>query len=575
MGMNKTLWPVVLLVLVLNCGCAGPEEYLIKADNAAYSIIAQKMVETGEGSAAEGEFEISGAGSVKEQLRQRLLRQQRLPSLENPTFVASAVDYSQPLELSLLKALQVAAYNNRDYQLNKEKVFRQALALDLQREVFASSFNGLLSTMWSTKKSGSERIGGLHYGANGSWKHKFKSGVAFAASIGFDLVQLLTANRVSARGIIADASISVPLMRGAGEQIATEPLQQAELNVVYALWDFERYRRSFAVQIASEYLLVLEWMNRVVTAHDNYQRLVASRQRAERLADAGRLPQVQVGQALQDELRARSSWVSAQQDSADRLDRFKIMLGLPTDSVVTLNLNQLEENSQITLPDDGEFEKQVPESLVTTALLERRDLRVARGRVVDSRRAVLVAEDQLRADISLLGSGKAGSSRSLASVDSNNTGLDLDHGLYSALLTVDLPIERTAERNALRSCWLDWGERKRSLQELEDSIKYQIRSAWRGWREAYELIKIQTQALKVARRRVASTDLFLRAGRIQMRDLLEAQDALVSARNALVAAQVQYRIRVLELKRDIGTLDIDPAGGWLKDVIAYDDVAQK
>lgn len=66
--------------------------------------------------------------------------------------------------------------------------------------------------------------------------------------------------------------------------------------------------------------------------------------------------------------------------------------------------------------------------------------------------------------------------------------------------------------------------------------------------------------MKVAKRRVASTGLFLKAGRIQMRDLLEAQDALVAADNALVAAQVEYLIAALRLKRDTGELDLDYSG---------------
>jgi len=45
-----------------------------------------------------------------------------------------------------------------------------------------------------------------------------------------------------------------------------------------------------------------------------------------------------------------------------------------------------------------------------------------------------------------------------------------------------------------------------------------------------------------------------------MRDLLEAQDALVAADNALVAAQVEYLIAALRLKRDTGELDLDYSG---------------
>jgi outer membrane protein TolC len=186
--------------------------------------------------------------------------------------------------------------------------------------------------------------------------------------------------------------------------------------------------------------------------------------------------------------------------------------------------------------------------------------------VVDEERAIRVAEDNLRAEMTLFASGHDGSSRSLASAGSQDASLDPDEGRYSALLNLDLPFERTAERNALRRAWLDYDAQRRSVEVLEDNVKLQIRNAWRQLKEAQETIDIQTMALHVARRRVESTNLFLRAGRIQIRDLLEAEDALVSAHNALVQAQVQYRISALELQRDLGTLTIDDQGAWLEDM---------
>lgn len=47
-----------------------------------------------------------------------------------------------------------------------------------------------------------------------------------------------------------------------------------------------------------------------------------------------------------------------------------------------------------------------------------------------------------------------------------------------------------------------------------------------------------------------------------MRDLLEAQDALLAAQNSLTAAAVSYRLAELELQRDLGILNIDECGLW-------------
>jgi outer membrane protein TolC len=546
---------LIVLIISLSVGllsCLRPDSAVKQADEVAYDIVAQKQAEL----QIDYPFTLQRA---EDRLRQRLL-----PNVTTPVAPLSVGHPENVVSLTLTEALQVAAHNSRTFQENKESVYRAALALDLERDAFRGTWSSVLSSEWLTDKSTGQRVSGLQYGADLGVSRLFKSGAEFALSVGLDLVQLLTANRVSARGIVADASISIPLLRGAGREIVTEPLQQAERDVVYALWDFERFRRTFAVDVASEYLRVLERMNRVDTAYDNYQRLVASRQRARRLADAGRITEIEVDQALQNELTARSNWVSAQQTSAQQLDRFKILLGLPPDSLIELDRSVLTDLASQQQIDLGEAEMLA--GLTRVALQQRRDLRVAQGRVVDEERAIRVAEDNLRAEMTLFASGHDGSSRSLASAGSQDASLDPDEGRYSALLNLDLPFERTAERNALRRAWLDYDAQRRSVEVLEDNVKLQIRNAWRQLKEAQETIDIQTMALHVARRRVESTNLFLRAGRIQIRDLLEAEDALVSAHNALVQAQVQYRISALELQRDLGTLTIDDQGAWLEDM---------
>jgi len=70
--------------------------------------------------------------------------------------------------------------------------------------------------------------------------------------------------------------------------------------------------------------------------------------------------------------------------------------------------------------------------------------------------------------------------------------------------------------------------------------------------------------VRVAERRVDSTRLFFEAeGRdTEIRDVLEAQEDLISARNALTTAIVQYRISELSLQRDLGVLEVNEQGLW-------------
>ena len=100
------------------------------------------------------------------------------------------------------------------------------------------------------------------------------------------------------------------------------------------------------------------------------------------------------------------------------------------------------------------------------------------------------------------------------------------------------------------------------MQALEDQIKLAVRDRLSELLEARESITIQSEAVNVAQRRGDSTNLFLEAGRAEIRDVLEAQDALISAQNALTGAVIDYRLAELALQRDTGVLEVDQKGLW-------------
>jgi outer membrane protein TolC len=192
---------------------------------------------------------------------------------------------------------------------------------------------------------------------------------------------------------------------------------------------------------------------------------------------------------------------------------------------------------------------------IKLALDNRLDLQVAVGEVYDAQRQVVVRADALRAGLTLGGSVGIDD-------DDDDGSLSFDGARYAALLSVDLPIERTAERNAYRNSWINLERATRGVQSLEDQIKLSIRNQLRTLLESRESLKIQAQSVVVAEKRVRSSTLFLEAGRIQIRDLLEAQDDLLAAQNSLTAAVVSYRIAELQLQRDLGLLKVNEKGLW-------------
>lgn len=618
-GSMRIYVPGVCLAMVLTAltslaGCRTPAQHRTQADEAASAIIRQEQVN------ALGHTQNFGIERPSDILRRRLLADQNLPysssaslgtdqlapidhwpepnypdATESPFAAAVLVDDARPVKMSLMQALQVGAQNSFEYQSLKEDIFQAALDLDLERNEFRNIFVGQVSSLISTDTTGDRTVSGVENSASLGVSRTLQNGAALDTALAVDLANLLTMGGASSLGITGDASVAIPLLRGSGTHIVTEPLTQAQRNVLYAIYGFERFKQIFAVDIAREYLGVLRQLDSVRNAESNYRSLIESARRSRWLADAGRLSEVQVDQAVQNELRARQSWIRATESYKSTLDSFKNLVGLPTDARIELDRAELEQlvapasgmindiveqeqaepnstptaaGAPVELPpptteDAGPFEMNEPEA-VRLALENRYDLRVAQGGVYDAQRAVVVAADALRAELTLFGAAALGEGRSIGSATSDDAQLRFDKGVYSALFTLDLPLERTAERNAYRNSYISLERAVRNVQILEDRIKLGIRQRLRDLLESRESLKIQAKSVLLAEKRVKSTELFLQAGRgnIQIRDLLDAQNDLLSAQNALTLAAVNYRIAELQLQSDMGLLKVDEKGVW-------------
>ncbi len=516
--------------------------------------------------------------------------------IQPATFSQPVIASTEPLKIDLTDAMKVAAQNSRDYQSQKERVFGAALDLDLQREEFRVGFFNGIDARYEYDRSESDSADGtvtenFALGVSPSISKTFLSGAQLSAQLGWDLAMLLSPGNLSSKSLFGDASITIPLLRGAGKHIVAESLTQAQRNMVYSIYEFERFKRSFAVSIADDYLSVLQRLDEVQNAAQNYRSLITSARRAQINLRTGEISPVEVDQAYQEELSARNRWVSSRQEYTNAMDRFKFRLGLPVDALIEFDRSDFERlarssdqiiagattlqrsddvppaDAEVTLVEPsydtaGRMEID-PTRAIELAFDNRLDLRTAQGRVVDSQRQVVVAADALRPELTLFGGVSTGEGRGLGSAEKPDAQvLDLSRGLYTSLLTIDLPTERTREAIAFRRSYIGLERAVRELQELEDQIKLDVRIQLRTLLDARESLRIQALSVNLAEQRVQSTELFMKAGRIEIRDLLEAQEDLLSAQNALTSARVNYRITELEMQRDLGVLLVSNNGVW-------------
>ena len=490
------------------------------------------------------------------------------------------------LTIGLKDAVQIAARGSRDYQGRKESLFTAALGLDLENQKFRTTFTGMMNASVDSSESEGERETRYGEANKVGASRTFADGTQLSSAIAVDLAGMLSGEKTSSWGLLADASISIPLMRGSGRLVNMESLTQAQRNLVYTVREFEQYKREFMVGIASAYLNVLLTKRMLVNEEENYKRVIISTRRSRRMADANRMSPSDFDQSRQSELSARNSWISAFESYDASLEAFKGQLGLPPDARIDLADQDLEElqayvekfaKTELGEYDAGEAAaplalerpKSVDEAgalkdqvdrAIALAVENRLDFRSNIDRIEDAQRQVLIAEDALRAEVTLGGRASAGEGAKAGSDE--NGEFNLGEAVFGSTLSIDLPFERTAERNAYRGSLIQLEGAVRAYQAAEDALKESVRAAIRSLRETREQLKIQYLAVSLAERRVRNNDLLLQAGRAEMRDVLEAQAALLSAQNALFSAIRSYRVKELELQKELGLLEVTIDGVW-------------
>ena len=604
---------IALLPILAVCACRSAQDYRKEADaveRVYLSAVQQKAI---------GRTEEISIETAADTLRRRLMLDQNLlandpasfgirdlptnrywnaserllPGGEDPS-IAIWRGGTNMLEIGLVDAVRIAAFNSFEYKSKKESLYQTALAMDLADDEFRTIFAGTLSSNMEIYRDENELRAIEDHAVTHdertklSFNRKFRNGARLTGSIMANLAGMLTGDQRTAWGSSADLSISVPLLRGAGTLVNTEALTQAERSFIYAVRDFEQYKRTFICQIESSYLALVLAKRQRQNQDEAFRRVLRSTLRSYRMAQASRMSQSQFEQAHQSELSSKANWIAACQSYESTKDAFKMTLGLPPDARVEPRENDLVElekyvsrYAQLELEpyrDDGENSKLVPPDSVDGGDLKRRtdvalaiafsnrlDFISCRDRLEDAQRHLLIAEDALRAEVTL-GAAATGFADTVGP-KSRREGIE--HGEFhpkdwrlTPVLTVDLPIERRKERNDYRNALIAVEAAVRAYQAEEDALKNTVRGDMRSMNRTKDDLQIQFVAMNLAERRVRNQEILLQAGRADMTVMLEAQDSLVSAKNSLYGAMISYKNQELALQRDLGLLDVSVGGTW-------------
>lgn len=460
-----------------------------------------------------------------------------------PRFVGPPAPGPKPLALDLFGCIEYAVGHSRSYRDQMDSLYLTALDVTLQRHLFAPRPFATSSLTYNGSQIGYQSA--LTATQSVGVRQQLPYGGEIVAQGLATFVDALDRNVEGGENASVVISGSIPLLRGAG-MVNLEPLINSERQVVYQVRSFETFRRNFVISIASQYFGLLAQQQGVQNRRVSLQDLESLTERATWLFRFGRLIYLEVQRSLQSQLSAEASLLNAEAGYQASVDNFKLLIGMPTDQPLEI----VPVLMDVKAPHASENEA------LELALLYRLDYKTAQDQVDDALRGVENAKNGLLPDLTLTASGNLTNP-----ADSAARELNANNSNYSAGVTLDLPIDRVAERNTYRRSLIGLERARRNLSGVKDQITSDVRDDLRNIPVAETQLRIQARGIELAQRRLDYANTLLQQGQINTRDLVEAQTDLLSAQDAFEQSRSQLQIRILEYLRDTGTLRVDPDAG--------------
>ena len=319
------------------------------------------------------------------------------------------------------------------------------------------------------------------------------------------------------------------------------------------LRDFTRFRKEFAVQVASQYYVVLLARE---TANNNYAGLLAnnlSLEREQAFQAEGLTTLLEVGRLEQSALQADLRWARAITSYKRGLDNFKILIGLNAEDNIVL-----DENEMVLIAETGMDSPDVDlEQAIAMAVQTRLDLYTQLDQVQDAARRIELAADELDValDLNFLVSVPGAADGSFGE-------LEFENAVYSAGLDFDLPLDNKAQRNNYRRALIDYDLATRGYVLALDAVKIDVLRTWREMNEARKSYEISLRGVQINERRVEEAELRAELGLGDIQDTVDSQNDLTSSRTELTSSIVSHNIAKLEFWRDVGLLYVGDNGQW-------------
>lgn len=476
-----------------------------------------------------------------------------LPAYSGPT--------RRTQKFSLTDALGYAQQHRRPFQTAKERLYRAALDLTLERHLWTPILAQQLQTVYGNYGEDQQFDQAMRFVNDASVSQRLPYGGELTARMLNTLIRDVKKTLTAEESGRIEVGLRVPLLREAG-MVAQETLIQLERELTYSVRAFERFRREQVAEIAQNYFDLLRAKQDIVDTEFRYRNAVEDFERAKALEETGRGTILDTQRAEQAMLSAENTLEVARESFRNQADEFKLFIGMPIEE--PLAAEDLEDIASIEAQvRSGAYPLlAVPVAIrsverATQVALERRlDLLTLHDRVDDARRGVAISRNALLPRLDWQGSVNFYTDPNAYSTMQ----FEFEHSDWFTQITLEVPWERTRERNEMRARLIDVRAAQRAELDQAERIRVDVRRNVNLLRLADISVDIQERAVQVAERQAEYASLQFEEGLISNRDKLEAEDDLLRARAALSLAKTSRWNQLLQFRLVTETLRVDDDG---------------
>ena len=226
-------------------------------------------------------------------------------------------------------AIDLSLLHSRDFQTRYEQVYLNCLSLSGNRFDFLTQWSGGAGSNFNAAGTAPNSSRLLTVADRLGLAQQLAAGGQFATNLVNSFAFELGGNNFTTAGGSIVATLTQPLMRGAGRYVRLESLTQAERNLLYDVRSFAHFRREFHLDVVSSYYVLLAQVQSISNSRTNLKSLELNLAEHEELYSLRMVSLIQIDQVFQQYQSGRASLLSSEQSLADSLDRFKFQLGLP------------------------------------------------------------------------------------------------------------------------------------------------------------------------------------------------------------------------------------------------------